>query len=262
MKVLQISDMHIFDNPEDKLLGVPTTKSFEAIIDLIRIEESNEKTDLILLTGDLSQDGSASSYQRIAEMLKPSGVPIYFVPGNHDNQAVINQVYPTQHILENRRIVLPQWQFILLNSQIEGQVRGSLAPSELDFMQNCLIDYPDRHAIIVFHHQPVPVGSTWLDKQGLTNGKEFWEVAAKYSNIHTVLFGHVHQEFQEIFNGIRCISAPSTSIQFKPNQADFGLDNQAPGYRWIKLFDDGVILTGVKRWAYYIGDYLANAKGY
>lgn len=262
MKILQISDMHIFNDSHGELLGVNTQKSFEAIIDLIEIEERDEQTDLILLTGDLSQDGSANSYKRIASHLKSFNVPIYFIPGNHDYSHVMEQIYPCDNILSNRRMVFPHWQFILLDSQKPGEVAGYLAQSELEFMRDCLEEYKDRHAIIVFHHQPVAVGSYWLDNLGVKNANEFWELAAKYPNIRTVIFGHVHQEFNATHHGIQCISPPSTCIQFKPNQDHFGLDNIPPGYRWIKLSDDGKLETGVRRWAYYIGEFLADAKGY
>lgn len=262
MKILQISDMHIFDDPNDELLGVNTQRSFEAIVDLIDIEERDEKVDFILLTGDLSQDGSVDSYKRIASYLKPFEVPIYYIPGNHDHSEVINQVYPRDHILDNRRIIFPQWQFILLDSQKPGAVEGYLAKSELDFMQRCLIDCPDHRAVIVMHHQPVAVGSQWLDSLGVKNADEFWQVAAQFPNIHSVVFGHVHQEFQSILNNVHCIAAPSTCIQFKPKQDHFGLDNIPPGYRWFKFEGNGKFETGVRRWAYYVGEFKADAKGY
>lgn len=262
MKILQISDMHIFKDPHCELLGVNTQKSFEAIIDLIQIEESEEKTDLILLTGDLSQDGSADSYKRIASQLKSFEVPIYFIPGNHDHSNVIAEVYPRDHILTNRRMVFPHWQLILLDSQKPGEVAGYLEPSELTFMQQCLEDYTDHHAVVVFHHQPIAVGAYWLDNLGVKNAQEFWNVAEKYKNLRGVVFGHVHQEFHAIHNGVECIAPPSTCIQFKPKQDHFGLDNIPPGYRWLKLSEDGKIETGVKRWSYYVGKFLADAKGY
>jgi Icc protein len=43
------------------------------------------------------------------------------------------------------------------------------------------------------------------------------------------------------------MASPSTCIQFAPNSEDFKLDERAPGYRWLRLHDDGRIETGVSR---------------
>src|SRR5258706_263616 len=83
----------------------------------------------------------------------------------------------------------------------------------LDLLEDCLKKYPAHHAIVAFHHQPLPVGATWLDMIGLQNADELWAILAQYPNSHTILFGHVHQEFQAEKNGIRCYSTPSTCVQ-------------------------------------------------
>ena len=36
-------------------------------------------------------------------------------------------------------------------------------------------------------------------------------------------------------------------MQFAPSSNDFATDTQAPGYRWLRLYDDGRIETAVSR---------------
>ena len=43
------------------------------------------------------------------------------------------------------------------------------------------------------------------------------------------------------------MATPSTCIQFHPNNDDFTIDNEKPGYRWLDLMPDGEIKTGVER---------------
>lgn len=260
LKIIQISDMHLFADTEGELLGVKTQESFQAVIDFLQIEA--EKMDLILLSGDLSQDASEMSYRRIANSLKIFNVPIYCVPGNHDNVSRMTAVYPLEQVLDVHHIVLKHWHLILLNSQKLGAIGGHLANSQLNFMQECLQAYPDHYGIIVFHHQPLVVGCKWLDHIGLSNADEFWQKISHYPKVNTILFGHVHQEFEQEKNRIKCYSAPSTCFQFKRNQNHFGLENLAPGYRWIHLYEDGHLETGIKRIAQYIGKFESKAKGY
>lgn len=260
LRVVQISDIHLLADKEAALLGVKTQESFQAVIDLLRKEMGN--IDLILLSGDLSQDNSEAAYTRIADNLKLFNVPIYYVPGNHDNPKVTSRVYPYQTISNHRHIILKNWHIILLSSQKPGAVEGYLDESQLNYLQHCLQAYPEHQAIVLFHHQPMPVGCKWLDNLGLTNADEFWKIVSHYPKVNTVLFGHVHQEFEQVMHGIKCYSTPSTCIQFKRKQDEFGLEDLPPGYRWIQLYEDGKIETEVRRVAKYVGVFDANAKGY
>jgi len=61
------------------------------------------------------------------------------------------------------------------------------------------------------------------------------------------LWGHVHQQLQLERDGVLLMSTPSSCIQFAPGSADFKVDDQSPGYRWLDLHADGRIETGVSR---------------
>jgi Icc protein len=261
VRVVQITDTHLSANANKTLLGVNLQTSFNAVIDLIRQHEMN-KVDLILVSGDLSHDGSVDSYQNLANALSSFHVPVYVVPGNHDDMATMLHTFPYQNVSKDRHIILKDWQIILLNSQVPGQVHGELSHQQLDFLIRSLELHPERRAIIVFHHQPVPMGCEWLDKIGLLNADEFWEVVSQYSNVNTILFGHVHMESENKVNNMMCYSSPSTCIQFMRKQDFFGLEKLPQGYRWLDLYSDGRVETGVRRLDHYIGDFQVDAKGY
>lgn len=260
LKIVQISDLHLLADKKGSLLGVNTQDSFKAVLDLL--EQESDKMDAIILSGDLSQDGSAPAYIHIANLIKSLAVPVYYVPGNHDNVSVMMKVYPRDTILNEKHIILRNWQIILLNSQKKGAVEGYLDEEQLQFLQHCLRTHPQYHAIVLFHHQAMPVGCTWLDKLGLTNANQFWDIIGHFSQVRAVVFGHVHQSFEQKKNGVMMYAPPSTCIQFKPNIADFKLDPLPPGYRIFYLFEDGHIETVIRRVKHYIGIYDEHAKGY
>ncbi len=260
LRIVQISDIHLFGDKNKSLLGVNTQASLEAALALLRANEKN--FDLIIISGDLSQDASKESYLRLADMFKEFPVPVYYVAGNHDDSDVMKKIYPLGNITHHRHIVLKQWHIILLDSHIQKSVEGRLAPDQLHFMEHCLQMYPEHHAIVVFHHQPIPVGSKWLDNIGLKNADVLWPILANFPHMHTILFGHVHQQQEGVKNGIRYYSTPSTCIQFKRNSAEFALEELPPGYRWIELYPDGTLKTDVVRAAQYIGIFDKDARGY
>lgn len=94
IKILQISDTHLFADKSKSLLGVNTQKSFEAVLHLLK----TQPCDFIIHSGDLAQDGESSTYERFAEMMQQFNVPIYYTPGNHDNEKNILHVYPYKNV--------------------------------------------------------------------------------------------------------------------------------------------------------------------
>ena len=167
IRVAHISDTHLYSTPHKTLLGVNTQESFNAVSQLLKNDPI--KPELIVVTGDLSQDGSRDSYQRLADELNSFGVPVYCVPGNHDDLNVMQQVYPQKQVSLQKHIKIGPWQLILIDSQKEGAVEGFLKTTELDFMSECLDANPNHFAIIMQHHQPVSVNSQWIDKLGVIN---------------------------------------------------------------------------------------------
>ena len=259
LRIVQISDIHLFGESEKTLLGVNTNESFEAVVKLLK---TDQKPELILLSGDLSQDGSKASYLKIAAKLKEFAIPIYYVPGNHDDPKMLGETYPLENITHHRHIVLKDWHIILLNSQKIGAVEGYLDPAQISFLQHCLQMYPEHHAMVVFHHQPVLMNCAWLDKLGLTNADELWTVLGGFPKMRAILFGHVHQQHAGKKNGIQYFSAPSTCIQFKTQSDHFALEKLPPGYRWIDLYSDGSLSTDISRTSDYVGEFDVDAKGY
>lgn len=260
VRIIQISDIHLFEDPSKELLRVNTQQSFEAVVELLEAEK--KPIDLIIISGDLSQDGSEKAYRRLANILESFEVPVYWIPGNHDDVEAMMRVYPCKPFKNDRHIILQNWQLILLDSQIPKAVPGILRPDQLQYLRDCLETNSKDHAVVFFHHQPIPIQSKWLDPLGLKNPEDLWQVLAQFPQIHTIFFGHIHQDFVGNFHGIECYAPPSTCIQFRPYQNTFALDPLPPGYRWIELYEDGHLETGVVRTAKYIGIFDKDAKGY
>jgi len=260
LKIVQISDIHMFADEEKDLLGVKTQKSFVEIVNFVK--QTAETPNLILLTGDLSQDGLPKSYQEIGKLISEIGVPVYYVPGNHDDISNLDANIATNKVSKEKNLVFKNWQLILLNSKKPKSVEGYLAEDQIEFLQKCIRKHPNLNAGIVFYHQPIPVGCAWLDKLGVQNADELWGCIDTLPQVKLILFGHVHQKHEGVRKGVKYFSVPSTSIQFKTKSDDFALENIPQGYRWIELYANGDIQTEVRRMQQYIGKFDPGAKGY
>lgn len=244
-RVVQISDSHLFASTDGRLLGLNTEQSLAAVISCIKKEQP--QIDLVLATGDISQDGSVDSYKRFQAHLEQINAPSYWLQGNHDlTTPMLNALGGRSH-LSPCIISLGEWRIIMLNSSIERQVPGYFVEEELQFLRRALAETKEHPTLVALHHHPIPMGCAWLDTQVVANTADFWRVLDVFSHVKIVMWGHVHQAWQGERNGVVLMSVPSTCVQFKPHSEDFAIDDLAPGYRWLDLFDNGEFITGTSR---------------
>ena len=246
IKLLQITDTHLFEADEGSLLSVRTADSFAAVVQ--EILNHQVQYEYILATGDISQDHSAESYQRFAEGIAPLKKDCFWLPGNHDYKPNMGSVLPSPQIQSVEHLMLGEhWQLILLDSQVVGVPHGRLSDQQLTLLEEKLAENPQRHTLVLLHHHPLLVGSAWLDQHTLKDAEAFWQVVNRFSNVKGILCGHVHQDMNVLDNGIRVMATPSTCVQFKPDSDDFALDTESPGWRELELHSNGDITTEVDR---------------
>lgn len=258
--VLQITDTHLFEDENGTLLGIKTRDSFQAVLDAVKAEAKS--VDFVVVTGDISQDYSAQSYIRFAEMVSCFSVPVFFLPGNHDDGPLEYRMFGNLGVSTSRHVICGSWQFVFLNSEVYAQAHGWVEREELELLQEAVMRYPDKNTVALIHHLPLLVGSAWLDTQTLHNQDEFRAFLRHMRTVKLVLSGHVHQEIDEMRCNIRYLATPSTSIQFMPGSQDFELDTKAPGWRYLTFNSDGSFESSVHR----LGDNRFspdfNARGY
>lgn len=257
--VVQITDSHLYAQLDGRLLGMKTQESLQQVAQLVAAEQ--QEIDLLLCTGDISQDGSAESYQRFASLANSFAAPVRWIAGNHDERIALQQASLDASWVEPV-CDLGAWRVITLDTSVANEVHGYLDQHQLSILDEALHSAGERHVLIALHHHPVAIGSRWMDKINLHNAAQMLAIVADYTNVKAVLWGHVHQEFDEYQHGVRWLACPSTCIQFAPQQADFTLDEVAPGYRWLRLYEDGQIQTAVSRVENFKLEIDRNSNGY
>ena len=243
-QLIQITDPHLHAGEEGTLLGLPTQQSLDLV--LAKIGEEQPVIDALIATGDIAQDSSLAAYQRFRAIMESFATVIRWCPGNHDNKKTMLQAAQGSELTQNV-IVTDSWVILLLDSSVAHKVYGRFGQSQFDLVNDVAGQYPDKHILITFHHHPLPMGSRWIDQQQIKNGAEMLATIKKHPNVKALLWGHVHQERDELIDGLRYISTPSTCVQFEPHSEDFAIDKTGPGYRWLRLYEDGAIETGVSR---------------
>lgn len=239
MRVLHLTDPHLFADRSDSLRGTVTYNSLEAVLD--HYERSDWRADLAAVTGDLVQDDSAGAYGHFGDLLRRLRLPVHCVPGNHDVRAIMQDQLGAPPFFYCDTVETGNWLIVGLDSCIADRAGGSIGERELDRFDAAVASSDADHVMICLHHPPVAMGSRWLDSVGLDNADRFMDRVAACERARLVVFGHVHQDYDREHDGLRVIATPSTCRQFKPGSDEFSVDDRPPAYRRIELSANGQV---------------------
>jgi len=258
----QITDSHLFSSPTGLHHGHNVLENLRKV--LFSLCENSE-IDLIVFTGDLTQDHTEQSYQNFVDCVHECGitVPIYYLAGNHDEPELLDKYFTGSPFLADKEISFPHWQVQLVDSKSTtpaGYVsQKALVQLKTDIDQT-------KHQLLMMHHHPIDVGY-FIDKHGLQNKADFWHVINEYNNIKAVACGHVHGAMQfspsateqleepadktsitkstKVAKTVTLYTCPATSIQFDPNVDGVAALAKGPGYRVFYLHTDGQLTSSI-----------------
>lgn len=242
--LLQLSDSHLHAAADSRMRGVTTYATFLAVLEQAQ-RDRRWPVDAILATGDIVQDESRAGYERFRAALEPLGVPVYSIPGNHDDPKLMGEILVGGHFHLGGELRLDSWSVVLLSTFLAGEDAGGLGPARLNGLKQALAAHAGQHVLVAMHHHPLPMGSRWLDGVALRDASDFWQIIDAHPSVRGVVCGHVHQAADYTRNHVRFLSTPSTCAQFLPGSEFFALDERPPGLRWIELHADGSIETEV-----------------
>lgn len=241
VRVLHLTDPHLFADTDGKLRGTNTYRSLMRVIE--HYEAGDWTADLAIATGDMVQDDSAAAYHLCSEVLKRLDLPVYCLPGNHDVRELMKAELSAAPFKYCPAREHGNWLIVALDSCLEGRAGGEISTAELERLDRTIAASDAPQVFICLHHPPVKLDSEWLDSVGLANGAELLARAAEARRVRLIAFGHAHQAYEGSFGDIAIIGTPSTCRQFLPGSDDFAVDNRPPAYRRITLLPCGGFST-------------------
>ena len=244
VRLLHLTDTHLFADPSRSLRDVVTHESLAAVL---RAAQSPPQWPpaAILATGDLSEDESRGAYQAFADLLAPLELPVHCLPGNHDDPERMRGLLDRSPFTLCATPLIGTWQLVMLSSRLPRNPAGRLGEAELARLDEALSASTHEHALVCVHHQPLPMDSRWVDRHMLADAVEFRQLIASHPRVRGVLWGHVHQASDRHLDGVRWLSTPATCGQFLPGSDEFATDDRPPAWRWLTLHPDGRIETEV-----------------
>jgi Icc protein len=239
VRIVQVTDAHLYRDTDSVLAGVPTWKTFRAVLG--QIERQHGDFDYLILTGDLAQDEELETYLMLREALGDWLERCRIIPGNHDDPANLRKAFPDLFSQDGGPLTfaLPagDWKIIGLDSHLPGETKGRVGANQLQWLRDQLRMEPSTRTLLFVHHPPIAINVDWLDEIGLDGAADLVDLIKASPQIKVICSGHVHQEFAGRIGAAAMYTTPSTSVQFGA-RTEKSFDTRAAGYRTFRL-DDG-----------------------
>jgi 3',5'-cyclic-AMP phosphodiesterase len=174
--------------------------------------------DVVLITGDLTNDGDASVYAAFAAIVARMRAPFFVLAGNHDERELTRRRFAEDGYLPDSgplcyAIDRFAVRLIALDTLVEGEPWGRLGPEQLAWLDARLGEVPDWPTLVALHHPPFRTGIGHLDRSMLRDADALAVVIGRHGHVERVVCGHVHRAIQCRFAGTLAQSAPSCAHQ-------------------------------------------------
>jgi len=224
MLLAQLSDPHITAPGTQLYNRIDTARHLREAVNTLM--ELKPLPDVVVLTGDLVDRGSASEYSQLRELLQPimdARIPLYLIPGNHDHRenlqaALADQPWMPQapdfiqYVIEDFPVRL-----VMLDTWVAKKPYGELCDARLAWLERALAEGNGKPTIVMLHHPPFRSFIAGMDGMALKKPERLAAIVQRHPEIERLLCGHLHRSIQVRFAGTLAQTAPSTAHQLTLN---------------------------------------------
>jgi 3',5'-cyclic-AMP phosphodiesterase len=213
-RVLHLSDTHVGAAGPDE----DGVDAVGALTGLLRDLRDVAGIDLVLVTGDIADDGSVEGCTTVRDLVgafaAERGVPHVYATGNHDDRTAFRTALGSGHLdpdgadrgapgpgcaavseVDGLRVVT-------LDSLVPGSVHGELGDDQLAWLVDVLATPAPAGTVVALHHPPLHVpGVPTMARVVLQRPERLAEVIAG-SDVRIVLAGHLHHQLSGQLAGV------------------------------------------------------------
>lgn len=225
MIVAQISDLHV------KAPGLSSYRVVDCAGLLARALDAllalPQQPDVVIATGDLTDEGRPEEYLHLREHLARLPMPVYLLAGNHDERAGLRDAFPEHAYLRQwapfLQYAIEDWplRIVALDTVVPGRPEGRLCAERLDWLEGSLARARGKPTLLLMHHPPFRTLIGHMDRMGLAEGRERLEaIVRRNPQIERIVCGHLHRPIQVRFGGTVAQTCPSTAHQVSLNLSE------------------------------------------
>lgn len=250
MLIAQISDTHIVERGRKTANVAPMAENLARCVE--HINQLTLQPDLVLITGDLTNNGLEAETAHAAEILRALRPPYYVVPGNHDDRVLLARIFgreacPTEsdafigYVIESETVRL-----VAVDSTKPGAPGGEIDAERAAWLDRRLSEARTQPTLLFMHHPPVRFGVPETDVDGFEGRERLAEVLDRHPQVERILAGHIHLAALTRWRGIVVSTAPSTGMRLtlelgSLRPSEFILDD--PAYQLHYRTSEGNLVT-------------------
>lgn len=219
MKIIHLSDLHLRTRDDQSRLPHPA-ETLDRVIDDIRTHHDDGA--ICMVTGDLTHHGTAEQYAEATRSLGRLNMPVHCVPGNHDLREGFPEIIgetqtpdtsvitPADQVARHQAIMIGKTRLVMLDTLVETEAHGYLAPEGLSWLENLLKDDPETPVLLFMHHPPHAMGLPFFETICLQDIDEFARIVRDHRQIRHIFCGHLHRPVTAIWQGTPLTIGPSS----------------------------------------------------
>lgn len=214
--LVQITDTHILPRGELLYGEVDTAEHLRASV--AEINAMEPQPDLVMITGDLVEKPSDSTYSHFDELIAPLKAPVYLIPGNHDDPLVMEQhfggsySFPGVHPCFQYAIDDFEFRILALNSHLDDSELPDYGERRLEWLEQEL-GKSDKPTLIAIHHPPMKTGIYFIDMVGEEWYQGLSELISRHPQIKLIICGHGHIDLVGMLGHVPVYMVGSTAHQ-------------------------------------------------
>tara|TARA_B110000263_G_scaffold83392_1_gene73028 strand:+ start:3643 stop:4389 length:747 start_codon:yes stop_codon:yes gene_type:complete len=201
MEIVQLSDIHV------------GAQFREAVFDQVIEELNSLKPDVVIITGDLTNEGLKEQYEKCKTLISKINVDrIIAISGNHDYRNTgylhFKKYFPFQTINELGDDVV----LITIGTARPDRDEGEVGHRQTLWLERTMKKYKERIKILAMHHHLIGIPDTGSDRLTIIDAGDVLR-ATLDSDVDLVLCGHKHRPWLWDFNKLLIANAGSVSSE-------------------------------------------------
>jgi len=201
MEIVQLSDIHVGSQFREEI--------FEKVID----EVNALKPDTVVITGDLTNEGLVSEYEKCKDLVSKLNVDkVIAISGNHDYRntgyLVFKKYFPFQTINELSDDVV----LVTLGTARPDRNEGEVGYRQTLWLERTMKKYEDKITILAMHHHLIGIPDTGSERVTILDAGDVLRTILD-TKVDLVLCGHKHRPWIWRFNNLSIVNAGATSSE-------------------------------------------------
>ena len=201
MEIVQLSDIHIGSQFREDV--------FDKVID----EVNSLKPDVVVVTGDLTNEGLIQEYEKCKAKLSELKVEkIITISGNHDYRntgyLAFKKFFPFETVNELGDNVI----LVTLGTARPDRDEGEVGYRQNLWLERTMIKYKNKIKILAMHHHLIGVPDSGSDRVTVIDAGDVLRTTLS-TNVNLVLCGHKHRPWIWNFKNLSIVNAGTASSE-------------------------------------------------